>query len=389
MDRSRGEVSAATTADELQALAGTISALTQKLQKTPGLAEGHIERVAASIEQILRDYGGASYRQYRNLVRDLDAAAAEVARYTKAGTIGPRVIRIFDAALLRIRKRDFFLGRRLVDKLGKLRAQARERDRLLGEYREGYRGIERDIARLRAERDRLKSVRRPPMAESDVARVKQLLEDANRALVKAWVSELHDVPSRIAIATLLEAATERKLLLPTVPEPEATALLNLLNTDGPTREGFGNRGVHGLLEALSYSDAKLAHLIGDGRPLKAALQANLTWLKVITAPTDPLPRLSLDLPIEDLRDRVGAIAPFAARLHAASDVQSGLSDIARRLTSGEIARAQEADRAFRTHGDDARKAWEGTLEGAIRAIEHDIESKVRDLSGLRPQERLV
>jgi len=203
MDRSRGEMSAAPTADELQALAGAISELMQKLQKTPGLAEGHIERVAASIEQILRDYGGASYRQYRNLVRDLDAAAAEVARYTKAGTIGPRVIRIFDAALLRIRKRDFFLGRRLVDKLGKLRAQARERDRLLGEYREGYRGIERDIARLRAERDRLKSVRRPPMAESDVARVKQLLEDANRALVRAWVSELHDVPSRIAIATLL------------------------------------------------------------------------------------------------------------------------------------------------------------------------------------------
>jgi hypothetical protein len=106
-------------------------------------------------------------------------------------------------------------------------------------------------------------------------------------------------------------------VLPRVSRDEVAPLLALLEDVGPVRDAFGNRGVHSLLEALSYSDAKLAHLLGDGRPLKAVLTPNLPWLKAITAPGTLLPLLSLDLPIEELRGRVEALATTRAPLRKA------------------------------------------------------------------------
>ena len=134
------------SAGELHELGESISKLTARLQRTPGLSEGHVERIATAIERILRDYGGASYRQYRNLVRDCDDVAAEIAKLQKEEALWPRFTKVLDAALLRIRKRDLYAGRQLVGKLAKLRAQGRERDAQLAEYREGYKAIERDIA---------------------------------------------------------------------------------------------------------------------------------------------------------------------------------------------------------------------------------------------------
>jgi hypothetical protein len=235
----------------------------------------------------------------------------------------------------------------------------------------------------------LKSVRRPPLSEEAVGGVKALLETGNRALTRAWMAELHEVPSQTALGTLVDAAEDRRLSLPMIPRSEATALLALLTMEGPTRTAFGSRGVHGLLEALGYSDAKLAHLIGDGRPLKAALQANLTWLKAVTGPGDPLPRLSLDLPLGELRERVDALARLVQRFSAAGEARGTLTDISARITSGEIEKAQEADREFRAHGEAARMAWEGSLERAVDRAQAELDGKLRDLARLTPPERLA
>ncbi len=377
------------SADDLRELAGSIGELTRKLGKTPGLSEGHVEQIATAIERILRDYGGASYRQYRNLVRDLDLVAADVSRLGKEKALHPKFVRYLDASLLRIRKRDFFLGRRLLERLAKARAQAKERDRLLAEYREGYKDIEREVARLKAERDRLRTVRKPLMSEADVERVKGLLEDANRTLAHAAIAELHGIPSRLALRAFIEGAKDRRLVLPRVSNDEVTSLLTLLEDVGPVRDVFGNRGVHSLLEALTYSDAKLAHLLGDGRPLKAALTPNLPWLKAITAPGTLLPLLALDLPIEELRGRVEALAGFAEKLHDVEGAREPLAGVTKALESGQLAKAQEADRAYRTFGDAARRAWEGTLETAIREVERDLEKRTKDLAGLTHPDRLV
>ena len=379
---------AASTVEELRALAEKVSAVTGKLKKTPGLVEGHVERIATSIDQVLRDYGGRSYRQYRNLVRDLDAVAAEVARHSKAGAISPKVLRILDAALLRIRKRDFFMGRKLLDRLGKLRAQAQERERMLAEYREGYRALEREVSRLRTERDRLRSVQRPPVSEEDVSALKSRLEEANRNLAHAWIAELHEIPCGTVITTLLEASKDRRLLLPHIPEGDAMALSDLLAQVGPIREAFGRRGVHGLLEALSYSDAKLAHLAGDGRPLKTALQANLAWLKAVTAPGDALPRLSLDLSLVELRNRIEALSRLSERLHASEKAREKLAEIRTQLESGDLERGQEADRAYRVHGEAARVAWAGSLQKAVGELQATLDARLRDLTGLTAPDRL-
>ncbi len=377
------------SAADLRELGESVSKLTARLQRTPGLSEGHVDRIATAIERILRDYGGASYRQYRNLVRDCDDVAAEIAKLQKEELLWPRFTKVLDLALLKIRKRDLYGGRQLVGKLAKFRAQARERDAQLAEYREGYKAIERDIARLKAERDRLRSVRKPPASEADVERVKGLLEAANRTLAHAVIAELHSIPSRLALPAFLEGSKDRRLLLPPIPEADAAPLLGLLETVGTVREVFGDRGVHSLLEALGYSDAKLAHLLGDGRPLKAALNPNLSWLKAVTAPGSLLPLLSLDEPLEELRGRLEALTVFASRLHAAGEARDRLAEVAKAAASGEVAKAQEADRLYRTFGDTARKAWEGTLEDAIRKTEAELQARTKDLAGLTTPDRLA
>ena len=381
-------MSEARSVEDLRELGESVSALSKKLKKTPGLSEGHVERLATAVERILRDYDGASFRQYRNLVRDLDVIAADVARLGKDKALHPKLSRILDAALLKIRKRDLYGGRMFIGRLAKLRASARERDRLLEEYREGYKEIEREIARLKSERDRLRTVRKPPVSEADVDRIKALLDSANRALAHAVMRELHDVPCHRALPALLEASRDRRLLLPKVAEDEAAPLFALLSDVGPMRETFGVRGVHGLLEALSYSDAKLAHLVGDGRPLRTALSANLAWLKAITAPGNLLPQFSLDLAIDDLRGRVEALTGFANKLHNASEAAEQIAEVSRAIDSGSIAKAQESDRLFRAFGDAARGAWGGTLENAVRGVERDLDRRTRDLASLSAPERL-
>ena len=379
----------APTVAELQSLADSAAALSRKLKKTQGLSEGHVERIASAIERILRDYGGASYRQYRNLVRDLDVVAADVTRLEKEKALHPKFVRTLDASLLRIRKRDFFLGRRLVDRLGKVRAQARERDRLLADYREGYKEIEREIARLKAERDRLRTVRKPPMSETDVERVRTMLRDANTAINAAIIAELHGVPCHLALPTFLEGSRDRRLLLPPIPEEDALTLFVLLSDVGPMRDAFGNRGVHGLLEALSYSDAKLAHLVGDGRPLRAALNANLPWLKAITAPGNLLPQLGIDLSLDALRERTESLQRFAEHLHDAGEARDRIRAVAERISAGDLAKAQDADRGYRVSGEAARRAWEGTLDPAIREVERDLDRAAKDLASLSPPDRLA
>src|SRR6266511_4164616 len=116
------------SADDLRELGDSVSELTRKLKKTAGLSEGHVERISAAIERVLRDYDGASFRQYRNLVRDCDAIAADVSRLEKEKALHPKFVRTLDAALLRIRKRDLYGGRQLVNRLAKLRALAADRD---------------------------------------------------------------------------------------------------------------------------------------------------------------------------------------------------------------------------------------------------------------------
>ena len=381
-------MSEARSVEDLRELGESVSALSKKLKKTPGLSEGHVERLATAVERILRDYDGASFRQYRNLVRDLDVIAADVARLGKDKALHPKLSRILDAALLRIRKRDLYSGRLFIGRLAKLRASARERDRLLAEYREGYKEIERDVARLKSERDRLRSVRKPPVSEADMDQTKALLDTANRALAHAVMLELHDIPCYLALPSLLDASRDRRLVLPRVSDEEATPLFVLLSDVGPMRDTFGVRGVHGLLEALSYSDAKLAHLVGDGRPLRTALTANLAWLKAITAPGNLLPQLSLDLAIDELRGRVDALTGFAGRLHAASEARERVAEVSRAIDSGALAKAQEADRLFRSFGDAARSAWEGTLEKAVRDAERDLERRTKELASLSVPERL-
>src|SRR2546422_11525203 len=176
------------SAEDLKELGESISDLTKKLEKTPGLSEGHVEQIATAIERILRDYGGASYRQYRNLVRDLDLVAADVSRFEKEKALHPKFVRYLDASLLRIRKRDFYLGRKLLERLGKARAQAKEQDGLLEEYREGYREIEREITRLKADRGQLRSVRKPALSQAEGELSKTLRHRANPADAHAVIA---------------------------------------------------------------------------------------------------------------------------------------------------------------------------------------------------------
>src|SRR3989454_8839883 len=247
------------SAVDLHELGERVAELTRKLEKTPGLSEGHVERIGTAIERILRDYGGASYRQYRNLVRDLDEVAADVSRLEKEKALHPKFVRYLDASLLRIRKRDFYLGRRLLERLTKVRAQAKERDGLHEEYREGYREIEREITRLKADREHLRSVRKPPMSEAEVERIKTLLDSANRAIAHAVIAELHGVPSRLALPAFQEGSKDRRFLLPKGPGGGGAPPPAPPQGIRTVRDAFGDRGGPRLPPGPTFSDPQLAH----------------------------------------------------------------------------------------------------------------------------------
>ena len=102
-----------------------------------------------------------------------------------------------------------------------------------------------------------------------------------------------------------------------------------------------------------------------------------------------MPPLSLDLPIEELRGRVEAIAAFAEKLHDVEGAREPMAGVTKAMESGALAKAQEADRAYRTYRDAASRAWEGTLEKSIKDVERNLEKRTKDLSGLASPDRLV
>src|SRR5256712_9951464 len=103
--------------EDLRELGESVSALSTRLKKTPGLSEGHVEQIATAIERILRDYGGASYRQNRNLVRALDEVPADVSRLEKEKALHPKFVRYLDASPLRIRNRNSTLAASFLKRL--------------------------------------------------------------------------------------------------------------------------------------------------------------------------------------------------------------------------------------------------------------------------------
>ena len=126
----------------------------------------------------------------------------------------------------------------------------------------------------------------------------------------------------------------------------------------------------------------------DGRPLKTGLQANLAWLKAVTAPGDALPRLSLDLSLVELRNRIEALSRLSERLHASEKAREKLAEIRTQLESGDLERGQEADRAYRVHGEAARVAWAGSLQKAVGELQATLDARLRDLTGLTAPDRL-
>src|SRR2546423_3976127 len=143
-----------------------------------------------------------------------------------------------------------------------------------------------------------------------------------------------------------------------VPEP----LLRLLNNASPQGEAFRRRCFYGLLELPGYSDAKLAHVFGDARLIRSALDFGWAWLKAIREDERRSVQIQWSEDVTMLKRRTPSIVGLVERLGKLNDAAEGGRELAVALQDGGFDAWQRAARLYATHGDSAVRKWRGTLE---------------------------
>ena len=359
---------------EAPGLLEDIARARKKVDGIAGLLDGTLDRFRDRIDHLIRESEVDNWRQVRIFTRDVDSIAADLGKAAKERRLAVRLVAALDAALRKARNRDFYGARKAWRKLDRIAEQAAEVRRLQAAYREGYRAVEARIRQLRAQVERLGKIPKPPASPEDVRAFTDSVDAFNAASTMSFLDFLSRARADLAIPVLLEASQGRGIGIPAPPprsDPEP--LLRLLNNASPQGEAFRGRSFYGLLELPGYSDAKLAHVFGDARLIRGALDAAWPWLKAIRDDERRSLQIQWSEDVTMLTGRVPAIAGFLERLGKLNDAAERGRDLAAALASGRFAVLQSAARLYATHGDAAERRWRGTLEQDIDGMEKEAE----------------
>ncbi|MGI0149478.1 MAG: DUF7118 family protein, partial [Thermoplasmata archaeon] len=304
-----------------------------------------------------------NWRQVRIFTRDVDAIAADLGKAAKDGRIAVRLVAVLDASLRKARKRDFYGARRAWRKLDRIAEQGAEVRRLQASYRDGYRAVEARIRQLRSQVERLEKIPKPPASPEDARAFNESVDAFNAAATTSYLDFLSRSRADQAISLLLEASQGSGIGVPAPPprsDPEP--LLRLLNNASPPGEAFRSRSFYGLLELPAYSDAKLAHVFGDARLIRGALEAAWAWLKAIRDDERRSLQIQWSEDVTMLKRRTPAIVGFLERLGKLNDAAERGRELVTALESGRFDALQTAARLYATHGEAAERKWHGSLE---------------------------
>lgn len=334
-----------------------------KVEGVVGLLDGTLDRFRERVDRLIRESEVDNWRQVRIFTRDVDTIAADLGKAAKDRRLAVRLVAGLDASLRKARNRDFYGARKAWRKLDKLAEQGAEVRRLQAAYRDGYRAVEARIRQLRNQVERLEKIPKPPASPEDTRAFNESVDAFNTAATASYLDFLSRSRADQAIPLLLEASQGSGIGIPAPPprsDPEV--LLRLLNNSSPQGEAFRGRSFYGLLELPAYSDAKLAHVFGDARLIRGALDAAWGWLKAIREDERRSLQIQWSEDATMLRRRTPAIVAFLDRLGKLNDAAERGRDLVRALESGRYEALQSAARQYATHGDAAERKWRGTLE---------------------------
>jgi hypothetical protein len=359
-------LTAETFESDAQEILDAISNARKKVEGIPGLLDGTLDRFRERIDRLLRESEVDNWRQVRIFTRDVDSIAADLSKVAKDRQLAVRLVALLDVSLRKARKRDFYGARKAWRKLDRMAEQGAEVRRLQTAYRDGYRGVESRVRDLRGQMERLERIPKPPASPEDAQAFNENVDAFNAAATAAYLDFLSRTRADQGIPMLLEASQGSGIGVPAPPprsDPEA--LLRLLTNASPQVEGFRGRSFYGLLELPGYSDAKLAHIFGDARLIRGALDAAWSWLKAIRDDERRSLQIQWTEDVIVLRRRLPAIVSFLERLGKLNDAAERGRDLVAAVEDGRFQGLQSAARQYATYGDAAARKWRGALEEDI------------------------
>lgn len=347
----------------------------KRIADLPGALSGELDRFRDRVDRLIRESEVDNWRQVRIFLRDVDAIAADLRKAHDEKRLVPKHVAILDASLRKMRHRDFYGARKAWRKLDKVVEQTGEIRRLQGLYRDGYHGVEARIRELKKDVDRLERVPKPPRSPSEANAFVAEVDAFNVAVQVAYRDFLSRARADVAIPLLLEAATGRGIGIPAPPQgSDPEPLLRLLAGAGPGHDEIRGRSFYGLLELPGYSDAKLAHLFGDSRMIRSALEASWAWLKAVRDDE----RRSLQILWSDdatmLKRRLPAIVAFLEQIGPVNDATPRAKALVDALQSGHFLERQTAARLYATYRGSAERKFAGDLEKDIEAMKKEASS---------------
>jgi hypothetical protein len=348
---------------EAQGLLDDIARARRRVEGIAGVLDGTLDRFRDRIDRLIRESEVDNWRQVRIFTRDVDAVAAELGKAAKDRRLAARLVAALDAALRKAKGRDFYGARKAWRKLDRIAGQGAEVRRLQDAYQAGYRAVEARIRHLKSQVERLEKTPKPPASPEDARAFNESVDVFNAAATMSYLDFLSRARADQAIPLLLEASSGRGIGVPAPParsDPEP--LLRLLNNASPQGEALRSRSFYGLLELPGYSDAKLAHVFGDSRVVRGALEEAWSWLKAIRDDERRSLQIQWSEDVTMLKGRVPSIVEFLERLGKLNDAAERGRDLAGALEDGRFATLQSAARLYATHGEVAERKWRGTLE---------------------------
>jgi len=360
-----------------------IRELSESVKLVPGLAEGELEDIYHRANKFMNTYSEMSRKQYRAFRRELDELAEEVSDLFKDELLSKKHAKILDKMLKKLKIRDFYSARRLLWKFNDIIALNDDLNTSLEEYRRFYQGLENEIERKKAEKNKLRTVPKPAMSQKDVNSVVGTIEDCNARVKRLMFDYISGHPSHEVLRTMLWAGTVEGLKIPN-PDNKTAAieLVNQLDFNEETRKAFGNKNLHALVAAMGYTDARFQHYLKDYRSFRRLLHENSSWLRGLSTAGGYSPNFSFDDEPKAIRTRIDAWLEMLSNVPHSQEVVDLLKKLAEIIESGALIETKETAQLYREYGDMARRAWDGTIEKLME----DTEDKISEL--IKNKERL-
>ncbi|TLZ51544.1 MAG: hypothetical protein E6K18_04625 [Methanobacteriota archaeon] len=381
--RTEDSLPEVTTSEEARTLAADIKARASRLRTVPGMLDGAVEEMRASIERVLRDYDKMSHRRQGPFQRDLEAIAKRAEELVDAGRLSPRHRRIVSTALQHARRVHFWNARRALTKLDRSLEPAREWQGSLDAYRSFHRKAALRARDAEESLTRLRAVPKPGVSPEDVANARAVIEACNRAADEKWAALTHR-PVAEALKDLVGHPDVEGLGFLAVQEfSSLRELHDLFEANEAVRDGIGTKPLADLVVTSEFSAAKWDRVYPQATAERRRLQDLFHQLRPVVGGRYGT-AFELTAPVSVLERRLAAWRHFPGAENAPA--WAGLADL---RASGKIPAIQEGARIYERHGDLAKRAFEGTLADEIKEQEKELAAAKKSVEKLPSPESLV